>query len=83
VPGQKNVHPPDARPSPPDAEVISRQLNVTITGEGIETTAQEAALRALGCDVGQGYLFARPLTAAALEAMLGELGPATELSLAA
>ncbi|HLZ31185.1 MAG TPA: EAL domain-containing protein [Chloroflexota bacterium] len=51
---------------------LAQALNVTITGEGIETLAQEAALRALGCDAGQGYLFARPMHATAVEAMLGE-----------
>jgi diguanylate cyclase len=51
---------------------LAQALSVTITGEGIETLSQEAALRALGCDGGQGYLFARPLNAVALEAMLGE-----------
>jgi EAL domain-containing protein (putative c-di-GMP-specific phosphodiesterase class I) len=31
--------------------------------EGIETETQRATLTALGCDVGQGYLLASPLTA--------------------
>jgi EAL domain-containing protein (putative c-di-GMP-specific phosphodiesterase class I) len=49
---------------------LAQALHVTITGEGIETTSQEATLRALGCDGGQGYLFARPLHALALAALL-------------
>ena len=32
-----------------------------VVGEGIETAAQLERLRALGCDVGQGYHFSRPL----------------------
>jgi diguanylate cyclase (GGDEF)-like protein/PAS domain S-box-containing protein len=39
---------------------LARSLNLTVTGEGVETGEQAAALRALGCDRGQGYLFARP-----------------------
>jgi hypothetical protein len=31
--------------------------------EGIETEEQFKILRSMGCDVGQGYLFARPLPA--------------------
>ena len=31
--------------------------------EGIETQRQLAALRELGCHLGQGFLFARPLPA--------------------
>src|SRR5207244_9434769 len=38
---------------------LAQALDVTVTGEGIETDAQEAELRALGCDGGQGFLFAR------------------------
>src|SRR6266571_9275825 len=49
---------------------LAQALDVTVTGEGIETDAQEAELRALGCDGGQGFLFARPLPAAELEALL-------------
>ena len=41
-----------------------------VTGEGIETAAQEAELRTLGCDGGQGFLFARPLPAAEMEKLL-------------
>jgi diguanylate cyclase (GGDEF)-like protein/PAS domain S-box-containing protein len=40
---------------------FARSLGLTVTAEGIETTDQLAHLLALGCDRGQGYLFARPL----------------------
>ena len=48
-------------------------LGLTATAEGIENEAQLKALRELGCDRGQGYLFARPLPAAALESLLVEM----------
>ena len=38
-----------------------------MTGEGIETVAQHAQLASLGCDLGQGFLLARPSPPAALE----------------
>jgi EAL domain-containing protein (putative c-di-GMP-specific phosphodiesterase class I) len=38
--------------------------------EGIETPAQAAVVRELGCDKGQGYLFSRPLPAGELGAWL-------------
>jgi diguanylate cyclase (GGDEF)-like protein/PAS domain S-box-containing protein len=38
--------------------------------EGIETPQQVAHLRALGCRLGQGYLFARPMPADQLEEIL-------------
>ena len=31
--------------------------------EGVETEAQAASLLAMGCNLGQGYLFAKPLEA--------------------
>jgi EAL domain-containing protein (putative c-di-GMP-specific phosphodiesterase class I) len=39
---------------------LARTLNLNVVGEGIESHAQAAQLRALGCDSGQGFLFARP-----------------------
>jgi EAL domain-containing protein (putative c-di-GMP-specific phosphodiesterase class I) len=45
---------------------LGRSFGLTVVAEGIETEAQCEALRALGCTRGQGYLFARPLSAEAL-----------------
>jgi EAL domain-containing protein (putative c-di-GMP-specific phosphodiesterase class I) len=41
--------------------------------EGIETPAQLAALRALGCTTGQGYQLSAPLTAQAVDVLLERL----------
>lgn len=42
---------------------LARALDVTLLAEGIETAQQLVVLRTLGCDLGQGYHFARPLPA--------------------
>jgi len=42
---------------------LSKSLETTIVAEGIETPEQFEAMRGLGCDVGQGYLFGRPAPA--------------------
>jgi diguanylate cyclase (GGDEF)-like protein/PAS domain S-box-containing protein len=49
---------------------LARALNLTTTGEGIETASQQAHLRTLGCSAGQGYLFARPAPAREVDALL-------------
>jgi EAL domain-containing protein (putative c-di-GMP-specific phosphodiesterase class I) len=36
-------------------------FDLTTCAEGVETAAQLAGLRALGCDLAQGFLMARPL----------------------
>jgi diguanylate cyclase (GGDEF)-like protein len=51
---------------------LGRSLGLRTVAEGIEDEAQLAHLRDLGCDNGQGYLFAPPLEVAALERLLGE-----------
>lgn len=42
---------------------LARALGMKTTAEGIETQEISDVLRRLGCSVGQGYLFARPMTA--------------------
>ncbi len=43
---------------------LAHGLHIGIVAEGIETEAQFDQLRRMGCDVGQGFLFSRPLPAA-------------------
>ncbi|SOD90709.1 EAL domain-containing protein [Caenispirillum bisanense] len=40
---------------------LARALDLNVVAEGIETEEHAAVLRDLGCDLGQGYLYARPL----------------------
>ncbi len=42
---------------------MARNLCLKVVAEGIETKAHAAFLEALRCDLGQGYLYARPLPA--------------------
>jgi len=55
--------------NPTDRELVAavvgmgRALKLCVVAEGIETTDQADALRELGCDIGQGYLFAKPVPA--------------------
>jgi EAL domain-containing protein (putative c-di-GMP-specific phosphodiesterase class I) len=49
---------------------LARVLNIDVVAEGIETTEQYHLLRQLGCRFGQGYLFARPMPAEQVSALL-------------
>ena len=40
---------------------MSKSLNLNIIAEGVETENQVGFLHALGCQVGQGYLFSKPI----------------------
>jgi diguanylate cyclase (GGDEF)-like protein len=46
-------------------------LGLRLVAEGVETAAQEAGLRALGCRVAQGYRFSRPVPPGECERLLG------------
>jgi len=49
---------------------LARTLELTAIAEGIETPAQLAFLRQVGCDQGQGFLLGRPVPAPELDATL-------------
>jgi diguanylate cyclase (GGDEF)-like protein len=51
---------------------LGHALGLTAIAEGIETAEQLAVLQELGCDLGQGYYFARPAPADEIAALLRE-----------
>jgi diguanylate cyclase (GGDEF)-like protein len=55
---------------------LARSLQLHVVAEGVETEAQRDTLVALGCDELQGYLFAKPMSAAALALWASGDGPA-------
>ena len=52
---------------------LAKNLKMRVIAEGIETEGQLAVLRNLGCDYGQGYLLAKPLSRENAEALLYEM----------
>ena len=57
---------------------MAHQLGLRVVAEGIEKDEQLALLRALDCEMGQGYLFSRPIDADAAAALLAAGLPARE-----
>jgi EAL domain-containing protein (putative c-di-GMP-specific phosphodiesterase class I) len=51
---------------------LGRSLNLVTVAEGIETPAQRDAIIAMGCTLGQGYLFSRALPADEMSRYLGQ-----------
>jgi diguanylate cyclase (GGDEF)-like protein len=49
---------------------LGRNLGLAVIAEGVEDERQAQILQALGCPLAQGFLFARPMTAAALDSWL-------------
>ena len=52
---------------------LGASLQLRTVAEGIEVEAQRAILRELGCELGQGFLYARPMQAGEVEHWLGEM----------
>ena len=51
---------------------MARDFNLLVTAEGVEEQRQFEGLKAIGCDVAQGFLFARPLPVAEFERLLAD-----------
>jgi EAL domain-containing protein (putative c-di-GMP-specific phosphodiesterase class I) len=51
---------------------LGRSLNLDVVAEGIELPEQIVSLRGLGCALGQGFLFAKPMPYEALSRYLVE-----------
>jgi EAL domain-containing protein (putative c-di-GMP-specific phosphodiesterase class I) len=54
---------------------LGHNLGLAVVAEGIENEATLSALHALGCDVAQGFLFARPLPADELAILVDAAQP--------
>jgi EAL domain-containing protein (putative c-di-GMP-specific phosphodiesterase class I) len=51
---------------------LGASLSLEVVAEGIELPEQERSLQDLGCELGQGFLFARPMESEALLRFLSE-----------
>ncbi|KRA84029.1 hypothetical protein ASD76_08500 [Altererythrobacter sp. Root672] len=51
---------------------LGAALNIRVVAEGIETEAERAIVRELGCSIGQGFLFAAPLEELQFHKLLDE-----------
>jgi diguanylate cyclase (GGDEF)-like protein len=61
---------------------MGQHLGLDVIPEGIEELDQLARLRAMGCEVGQGFLLSRPLPPGAVEALLASPLPLHVLAFA-
>jgi EAL domain-containing protein (putative c-di-GMP-specific phosphodiesterase class I) len=52
---------------------LTETMSITAVGEGVETEEQLSALRRVGCQLGQGYLFAKPMPADEFRRNLGPM----------
>jgi diguanylate cyclase (GGDEF)-like protein/PAS domain S-box-containing protein len=57
---------------------LARSLGLNTVAEGVETRSQADFMRTEGCDIGQGYLYDKPLPAASLLAAWGQGGKVAE-----
>jgi EAL domain-containing protein (putative c-di-GMP-specific phosphodiesterase class I) len=76
----------DSREAPIVGAIVQlgHALGCGVVAEGVETEEQANALRALGCDAAQGFLFGRPVPEAEVERLLaaaaGEVQPGSALT---
>ncbi len=71
------LHEDDALKMIQSVIAIGRNHGMSLVAEGVETAAQAALLKSLGCDCFQGYHFARPLRQADLRTFIRHQSDAT------
>jgi EAL domain-containing protein (putative c-di-GMP-specific phosphodiesterase class I) len=49
---------------------LAQSLGISVVAEGVESEQQRDLLRELGCDFGQGYLFAKPIDAHEFDSLI-------------
>jgi diguanylate cyclase (GGDEF)-like protein/PAS domain S-box-containing protein len=54
---------------------MAQTLKLVVVAEGVERPAQLRTLEALGCELAQGYLFARPMSCVKIERLLNTTPP--------
>lgn len=52
---------------------VGHSLGLTVVVEGVETSEQDKLVKSLGCDLAQGYLYARPMPADKMLEHLSEM----------
>ena len=63
---------PDDRAIATAIVAMARSLGLRTVAEGVETHVQQAELRQLGCNIGQGYFYSRPVGAVVLQEWIME-----------
>jgi len=59
---------------------VGRSMNLTIVAEGLEEPEHLRCLEDMGCDLGQGYFFAKPLQSEDLDAWIDGMSATSETS---
>jgi len=62
--------------------LLARKLKLKVIAEGIESAKQLDHLLALGCELGQGYLFSQPVEARAAGLLMPKGGPVQQTKVA-
>jgi diguanylate cyclase (GGDEF)-like protein/PAS domain S-box-containing protein len=62
--------------------VLAQKLKLQVIAEGIESPKQREHLQALGCELGQGFLFSPPVDAKEAQELLNRRNPAPRINVA-
>ena len=65
-------HTPESREVVRTIVRLAHNLGMSVIAEGVETEGQLAVLREMECDLAQGYLFSRPVSAEEIPGLMGD-----------